>query len=258
MLLPGGLCLDGRRAREVAFRPLTGEVEMALASLEAETYPALVTAVIAAAVEAIGDVPLDASVARSLSVGDRRALVAELTCRLGAPTCWLSSACEACQTRFDVFVDRRTLPVQPAGDGYPATEIATRAGLVTVRVPTGEDQESIAGADDQAALDLLVRRCVTGVADVGVLDQRDRASVEDAIEAMTPQTTEAVSTRCPECGHPADVVLPDDLDAWREEGIFEDVHRLALAYGWSEEAILRLPRARRQRYLDLLAVEVTP
>jgi hypothetical protein len=257
MLLPGGLCLENERAREVTFRPLTGEVEMAVASVEAESYPALVTAVIAAAVEAIGGVSVDASVARSLSVGDRRAVIAELACRMGSRTRWVSSSCQTCQARFDVCIDRRALPVQPAGDDYPVTQVETRAGAVTVRVPTGADQEAIAGADDHDAFVLLLRRCLTGDVGVDTLDEEDLAAVENAIEVMTPQTTETVATRCPECGQPNEVTLPGDVDTCGDDRIFEDVHRLAGAYGWSEEAIVRLPLARRRRYLGLLDQEAT-
>lgn len=258
MLLPGGLCLENERAREVTFRPLTGEVEMAVASVEAESYPALVTAVIAAAVEAIGEVPVDASVARSLSVGDRRAIIAELVCRMGSQTQWVPSSCESCQARFEVSIDRRALPVQPAGDDYPATQVRTAAGALTVRVPTGADQEAIVDADDRDAFTLLLRRCVAGDVSVDVLDQEDLTAVEDAIEAMTPQTTETVSTQCPECGQPNAVELPGDVDTWRDDRIFEDVHRLAGAYGWSEEAIVRLPLTRRRRYLRILDEGATP
>ena len=35
--------------------------------------------------------------------------------------------------------------------------------------------------------------------------------------------------------------------------LWRQVHTLALSYHWPEDAILGLPRARRQRYLALLA-----
>lgn len=35
--------------------------------------------------------------------------------------------------------------------------------------------------------------------------------------------------------------------------LYEEVHYLALHYHWGENAILDLPRAKRQRYLALLA-----
>jgi hypothetical protein len=38
--------------------------------------------------------------------------------------------------------------------------------------------------------------------------------------------------------------------------VFRDVHLIAFHYGWSEEAILALPRARRRLYLELLAETV--
>lgn len=40
------------------------------------------------------------------------------------------------------------------------------------------------------------------------------------------------------------------------ERLFEEVHYLALHYHWAEQAILDLPRVKRQRYLALLARHV--
>ena len=38
-----------------------------------------------------------------------------------------------------------------------------------------------------------------------------------------------------------------------QDRLYEEVHYLALHYHWAEQAILRLPRGKRQRYLGLLA-----
>ncbi|WP_218188453.1 hypothetical protein, partial [Desulfosarcina cetonica] len=56
MRLPGGLWHDGRRHREVGFRPLTGAVELAVgeALQSAETLPEATTMILQAALAHIG------------------------------------------------------------------------------------------------------------------------------------------------------------------------------------------------------------
>ena len=40
------------------------------------------------------------------------------------------------------------------------------------------------------------------------------------------------------------------------EGLYEEVHHLAYHYHWAERDILDLPRAKRRRYLGLLAAKL--
>jgi hypothetical protein len=62
---------------------------------------------------------------------------------------------------------------------------------------------------------------------------------------------------CPVCGVLVELELdPFDLLA-RElslgaDRLLAEVHCMAFHYGWSEDAVLSLPRARRWRYLELL------
>lgn len=79
------------------------------------------------------------------------------------------------------------------------------------------------------------------------------------VEDAGPET--ALVARCPRCGgwietepDPADVLVR----ALRSGAgrLPAEVHALAYHYGWSEAAVLDLPRARRHQYLDLVVREV--
>ena len=71
--------------------------------------------------------------------------------------------------------------------------------------------------------------------------------------AMAPEISRPVVGRCPACGatvraglHLSSLVMAELRRA--AEGLHEDVHVLASTYHWHEEAILALPRRRRQDY----------
>ena len=82
--------------------------------------------------------------------------------------------------------------------------------------------------------------------------------IGEAICLRDPHGETAIALACAACGSPNDV--PFDMSTFLWEAlerhvsrIFADVHTLARGYGWSEDAILALPDARRRRYLTLLA-----
>ena len=84
------------------------------------------------------------------------------------------------------------------------------------------------------------------------------ALIGEAICLRDPHGETTIAIACTACGSRNDV--PFDMGTFLWEAlerhvsrIFADVHTLARAYGWSEDAILELPDARRRRYLTLLA-----
>jgi hypothetical protein len=275
MDLPGGVLRDGVRRRDFAFRPVDGSLEAALVdAADAPTVPSAVTAVLVASLAELGGAPPDAQAVADLAVGDRQFLARRLGLHLGHDPLWCTAVCGACDGRFDVEVRQGELPVKVAGDTFPHVEV----GSLRLRVPTGADQEAIAHLPDEQAVPALIARCriegddgADAGADAGAHggdvrggdvrggDVRggdaevDLAGVEQALEAAAPEVALAVLATCPLCDADnelavdpyAGVLVPD-------EGVFDDIHRLASSYHWSETDILRLTRDRRQRYLRLL------
>jgi hypothetical protein len=262
MLLPGGLWRDGSRRRDFAFRPMTGEVELAMAETAQDGgVPARVTAVLAAALEHVGGEPAEPDLVRGLWVGDRQFLARQLAARLGRDEVWLTAACGRCGEGFDFQVRQSALPVKEAGPEEPRAEVETRLGPCRLRPPTGADQEAVAAiADDAEALRALAARCLVSVEEAPSqagfpieLDDEELAAIEEALEAVSPEVALRVRARCPHCDSENDVWVDPYLGLrGRGDELFVEIHTLAAAYGWTEEQILGLPRARRQTYLRLV------
>jgi len=261
MQLPGGLVRDGQRLRHFAFRPVDGALEAVLATAagvaRAAGTPAAVTAVLAAALAEVGGRPATAEVVRELAVGDRQFLARQLAAHLGRDPVWLTADCRACAEAFDFPIRQAELPVKEAGPGFPYAEAETAGARVRSRVPTGADQEAIAGLPEERAVRVLLERCLAGgggrLDDLGDLDDAGLAAIEAAVEAAAPEVALAALAVCPACGAENEVAVDPYLGLAADgTGLFEEVHRLAFVYHWSEEQILALPRDRRQLYLRLI------
>jgi hypothetical protein len=268
MMLPGGILRDGVRRREFSFRPLTGAVELALAEAAGADIPlpARVTGVLNATLEqAGGEEPLPATVAE-LSVADRQYLMGRLAMELGRGEQWLTTVCGRCGERFDFAVNYGELPVKEAGEGYPFAQVETTLGPCRFRVPTGKDQEFLAGIDDDAeALRVLVSCCLTDFPGrmeegmclkdgAGTFSPDDVARIEAALEAVAPEVAVSVQAACPDCGslHVIDLDPYGVLHQYAGGSLLQEIHTIAATYHWGEAEILALPRERRRRYLELI------
>jgi len=243
MLLPGGIVRDGERQRSFALRPVDGTLEAALAeAATAPSVPRAVTSVLAAALAELGGEPAGEEAVRNLAVGDRQFLVRQLSVHLGHDPVWLTAACSECGESFDLEVRQADLPVKEAGESFPFAQ----AGDLRLRVPTGADQEAIAGLPEQRAMRALFERC-------RIAGEGDAKAAEAAIEEASPEVALAVLAACPDCGTANEVAVDPylGLPAQSEE-LFAEVHLLASTYHWSEAEILALPRARRRLYLRLI------
>jgi hypothetical protein len=265
--LPRGCWVDGERVSDARLRPLTGEDELQLAD-EGRTLPAeRATALLAQCVERVGDLPADEQLIRSLTLGDREALVLHLR-RLTFGErlrCVVTCPEPSCGEAMDVELDVGSLLVPPYESAVENLEVAVDGGVgkVRFRLPTGADQEAAAARavdDVDEGVDLLLRRCVKVR---GGRDSTTSAGVAEAVSrAMAehdPQADIRLALTCAGCERDFSVVF-DAADFLGREiaaggGVYRDVHRLALHYGWSERDILALPTQKRRRYLDLLVEE---
>src|ERR1041385_535164 len=156
---PGGLLhSDGVVDRSYAWKPLDGIVEMALAAAAHERVrPEAVSQALAGAVALLGGEPATRERVDALSVPERRVLMVELARALAASFLRTTHACDDCRKPFHISLDLARLPLYPDRPREASAVIATTAGRVRVRVPTGADQIRISGlGDDISALRLLV------------------------------------------------------------------------------------------------------
>lgn len=262
MTLPGGIMRDGRRLRDYRFKTLTGGDELVIAEAFAadDGVPQRITAILAAALDTLGGALATMDDVRALAVGDRQFLMQQLVALLDTETGWMTADCQHCGDPFDFAMRFGDLPCKPAGEGFPFVSVDG----ATYRAPTGADQEALAdvSGDGSAAQRSLVALClVDGITPVEVerLDEAELVRIDAVLEAVSPEAVTETSLDCPSCGRTCTVDLGiDAMPLPKPDTLYQEVHRIASAYHWSEHGILSLPRSRRQRYLALIARDAAP
>jgi uncharacterized protein (UPF0212 family) len=179
-----------------------------------------------------------------------------------------STACPHCGERLESEFMVRELQSAPraSADGEDALSLNEHGWAIAYRLPTSDDLLQVCAtphnADDAARL--LMCRCVSlaqrGAEAVGVEALPDDIVVALGAEMARhdPDADVQIELSCPACGKAStthfDVVsyLLSEIDDWAQR-VLADVHTLARAYGWSEDAILSIGPVRRQIYLDMVA-----
>jgi hypothetical protein len=247
------LPISGERAE---WQASTGRDDIAVA----DSHPGLAAAIACVnqcVVDADGS-PLNGA---ALPVGDLDLLVVARRRELLGDSLVAEGRCAQCGSAVDVrfslaaYVAHNRVRVprgaREAGDGW--WELSRHA--ICLRVPVARDVLAAAAAPDPYAE--LLARCLSGTPGGPAV-----RAAEKAWEALGPTLRNDVAGTCPECD--AAVVL--DVDArelclselrFLASVIYDDVHLIATSYGWTQEAILDLPSARRRRYADLISGTVT-
>lgn len=169
--------------------------------------------------------------------------------------CPATECAEAIDVTFGVaaYLDhhrpRRQRSAREAEPGW----FALTGADVRFRIPTVGD---LLAALENPARASLPARCVRPPSPPRAVARR----VDRALEALAPRLDGELGGTCPECGRtvrlrfePISYVLAELRGACG--GLYAEVHEIALAYHWSEAAILELERRRRHRYAALLREE---
>lgn len=259
MELPGGIRQNGSGLRrDFAFKPVTGEVEMAVAESGegAMSLSAWVTSALTASLQHIGGLSVEWTLVHRLSVGDRQFLMRRLADIWGLDAVWLTSPCGRCKELFDIFIRQSELPTKPAGPGFPFASVQLDGRDFRLRTPNGEDQEAVAGIQDgnEAARSLSRRLFVDAASDQPeLLSDEALSRIEYAVEAVAPEVATLAQADCPQCGQGNQVEVDPYLClSMIDETLLSEIHDLAAVYHWSESEILALPRKRRRKYLQLV------
>ena len=194
---------------------------------------------------------------------------------------------------LDLAVGDLLLPPYAAAAPTHETELAVddTCWRLRFRLPTGRDQEEaalLARTDAAAAGGWLLASCIESVevaeagtgaggpamdgaamdgrsaggpaagTGAGLLPAQVAERLGELMAELDPQAELLLRLPCPRCGH--EFTAPFDTAAFffhelaaRVTTLYREVHRLALAYHWSEAEILALDGRRRRRYLELLA-----
>lgn len=262
LTLPGGLLDGDRRHQGAEVRPLTGREEELLVGMGCHPSAAeRVTAVLGRCLTRLGPADLGPSTVRRLTVGDREALLLGLRWATFGDRidCVLTCPAEGCGGRIDLTLRPSELLVDPY-DAFPAWYEESFGDVgVRFRLPTGDDQEQVAGlarADAAGAARRLLARCVDGAVDLS--DEELADAIGCRMADLDPQAELGLQLSCPWCGVTVDTVLDMAAFLFAEVAgtasrLYQEVHLLAWTYHWGEAEILGLPAPRRRRYLDLIA-----
>lgn len=160
---------------------------------------------------------------------------------------------------FDFDLDELTDQVRSApGDLTLEDGVYALPSGVRFRLPTARDEASVVGLNGPNAAQALLETCLLS-GDLAA----DGPEVEAAMEQVGSGIDVDFDAACPECGLVAavrfqiqDYLLGAIASDWT--GLVDDVHRIALAYGWSLREILSLTRSRRRALVTLLDGDPLP
>jgi hypothetical protein len=161
-------------------------------------------------------------------------------------------ACPSCGERLEAEVSVPSLLAAGAEGEAPVLDVEGRP--VPLRWPTLGDLEAAAATGDPAAARLELARRALGAE---VTDEL-AAEVSAALDAADPHLAVRLALACPACDTEFEAAVDVGAHVWaavdrRAHGVMTEVADLAAAYGWTEDEVLRLPRARRRAYAERAA-----
>lgn len=205
-----------------------------------------------------------------LTLGDRDARILGLRCATFGDTLRGRVICPACGASLTVTIPRQEVSRgDPVTASEPAPSVRIEQGPIVVeaRSPDGRILAAAAACpDEESARRALISGCVTVLAaEGGAVDPLELGDdllnrVGEAIVELDPQAEVGVTMGCAGCGSEWTAILDIAQFFWREISttsvqLLDEVHQLAIGYGWSEEQVLRLSSRRRREYVERLAVD---
>jgi hypothetical protein len=218
------------------------------------------TVMLAAAAPDLSDQRLD-----ELTLGARDARILDLRCTTFGETLRGRVTCPACGLSLTVRIPRHEVTRSDRSEPASPVRFEEESLVIEARSPDGPILAAAARSDsEEDARRALIAGCVTvSGADGAVLDpsELDEALLErigEAILAADPQAEVGVTMGCAGCGTEWTAILDIAEFFWRELSatgvqLLDEVHQLAIGYGWSEEQVLRLSSRRRREYVERLA-----
>jgi hypothetical protein len=244
---------DGRPLR-IQLREMTGLDEQSVSATDTATAIRLLDRLI---VREPGSVSVGFR-AIDLNASERDQLLARVYELTFGPRIESTARCSLCESRFDLAFAIEDLLT--ALDATPSSSTATREkdGVFRLRsgarfrLPTGEDELAAAKLPLREAEVVLMEHCL-------LEPERDLDSdaLQKAMEEHAPILDVELHATCPECGGQQFVRFDVQFYLLRaleqqRKSVAREVHRLALAYGWSLNEILGLSLSQRRAFVELI------
>ncbi len=196
-----------------------------------------------------------------LTIGQRDSLLLELReLAFGSQFSCLAH-CPGCGEHLDLAFDAGEIRAVFAKNQSKTLSVRALGFEVLFRLPNSLDLVAIGGCKDvPAARSLLLDRCLLSIKMDGKEATGLPLEVADLVvkrmEEVDPQADIQLSLSCPCCSQKwnqtFDIVyfLWSEIDFWARR-ILEEVHVLAMTYGWSEGEILAMTHQRRRIYREM-------
>jgi hypothetical protein len=244
----------------ISVRGLTGEDEAVFAEEAARGAPVLSLIATLAARASLRDGEVIADPA-GLTIGEAQAVALRLRAASLEGPVRAGFSCTACGERLELPLDPRALLVPPSGvpdritvDGFT---LSFRAATVADVLAAAEVAD---GRDGGLA---LLASCVSAsdpsgaVVQVAALPEAVADAAAAHLLALDAQAETLLACACPACGAALEAVFDPAqfLAAELTTGthtLFVDVLAIAARTGWTEQAILAMPRQRRRGYAAAL------
>jgi hypothetical protein len=246
------LDLGGSAARVALLRELSGSDELGSVRSGAVAASELLESLI---VEVPGPT-LRRQEIWALSLGQRDRLLAAVHAQHFGDRIESVVDCGSCRKAFAVEFSLAALVSATLGAEAMGERDQLALGDGTrVRLPSTEDERAVqALAPAEAALELM-RRCVPeGFA------LADSESLQALVAQAGPVLDLELPARCALCQKEQSIhfdIVSFFFASLRNERslLLREIHRLAMAYQWSQEAILHLPRSQRRAYVALVEAD---
>jgi hypothetical protein len=195
-----------------------------------------------------------------LPIGQRDGALVAMRAAMFGPQLSLGAACPNCRARLDVSMTTDALAIKAqALEDVPLVLVDGR--IFGVRPADSRDLAMLAAIPDSAeAREVLALRCLLsrdGGEAPPLLTPLEVSAIAAAVAAVDPAGDPYVSLSCAACGTsweaPVDIsqILAADIED-AAKALVGEVHELASAYHWSEQAILAMTADRRHAYLQLV------
>jgi len=201
-----------------------------------------------------------------LSIGERDGRLLQLRKSMFGSRFACMADCPRCSERVEWETDVDDICPKPSHSSAPSDDYTLEVDEFRVRfyLPNSADISAIIeNGAEEATPENLLTRCILDsrrsdeVCAVEDLPDRVKQAVMKQMETEDSQADVNMLLDCPNCSHrweaPFDIAdyLLDEINSWAER-TFLAVHRLASAYGWSQDDILAMSPTRRQIYLNMV------
>jgi hypothetical protein len=190
-------------------------------------------------------------------LGKRNAALAQVRCASFGPRLLGWTACGRCGEKLDIEIDGRLLAAEQADPVEVAQELIVFKGQ-SFRLLTTRDLAKAAQESDVRMASLrLLECCHLKTGDSPAWSDEDLELIGQRLAMADPLAESRLALRCPVCENEWEENLDIVLFLWREiearaRKLLFEVHTLASAYGWPEEAILLLSDRRRAAYIEMV------